>query len=50
MLGNCDDCRGPKVLTHTSKSYRSALVIVVALNFGMGVVEGGGASWVGREH
>lgn len=39
MSGQCEDCCGPKDLTHTTPGYRRALVIVVVLNLGMGVVE-----------
>lgn len=35
----CDDRCRPKDLTHASRGYRRALVIVVALNLGMGVAE-----------
>lgn len=35
----CDDSCRPKDLTHASKAYRRALVIVVVLNLTMGVVE-----------
>lgn len=39
MGAGCEDCCGPKDLTHTTPAYRRALVIVVALNLVMGVGE-----------
>lgn len=39
MSAGCDDCRGPKDLSHTAPGYRRALAIVVALNLAMGAVE-----------
>lgn len=38
----CDDCHDTKDLTHAAPGYRRALVIVVTLNLGMGVLEMGG--------
>lgn len=38
-MAGCDDCCGPKDLTHTTAAYRRALWIVVILNAGYGVVE-----------
>lgn len=35
----CDDCHDTKDLAHAAAAYRRALVIVVALNLGMGVLE-----------
>lgn len=35
----CDDCCGPKDMTHTTPAYRRALMVVVVLNLGMGVGE-----------
>ncbi|MFY9343436.1 MAG: cation transporter [Planctomycetota bacterium] len=35
----CDDCHDTKDLAHAAPAYRRALVIVVALNLGMGVLE-----------
>lgn len=39
MGDSCDDCCAPKDLTHTTRGYRRALALVVALNLGMGAVE-----------
>lgn len=39
MSLSCDDCGETKDLAGASKAYRRALVIVVVLNLGMGVVE-----------
>lgn len=39
MSLSCDDCGEAKDLTGASKPYRRALVLVVVLNLGMGVVE-----------
>lgn len=39
MSIGCTDCRETGDLTHATKGYRRALVWVVALNLGMGVVE-----------
>jgi Co/Zn/Cd efflux system component len=38
-MSGCDDCRGPKDLTHTTHEYRRALWIVVFLNGGYGIIE-----------
>ncbi len=35
----CDDCHDTKDLAHATPAYRRALIIVVALNLGMGVLE-----------
>ncbi len=35
----CEDCCGPRDLSGTTRGYRRALVIVIVLNLGMGVVE-----------
>ncbi len=39
MSLSCDDCGETKDLAGASKAYRRALVIVVVLNLGMGVIE-----------
>lgn len=39
MGAGCEDCCGPKDLTHTTPGYRRALAIVVVLNLAMGVAE-----------
>lgn len=39
MSLSCDECGEAKDLTGASKAYRRALVIVVVLNLGMGIVE-----------
>jgi cation diffusion facilitator family transporter len=38
-MSGCDDCRGPKDLTHTTHEYRRTLWIVVFLNGGYGIIE-----------
>lgn len=38
-MAGCEDCCGPKDLSHTTPAYRRALVIVVVLNLGMGIGE-----------
>ena len=38
-MSGCDDCCGPKDLTHTTPAYRRALWIVVLLNAGYGTIE-----------
>lgn len=38
-MSGCDDCGGPKNVSHTTPAYRRALGIVIALNLGYGAVE-----------
>lgn len=39
MSAGCEDCSGPKDLSHTAPGYRRALAIVVVLNLAMGAAE-----------
>jgi len=39
MSAGCEDCCGPKDLSHTAPGYRRALAIVVVLNLAMGAAE-----------
>lgn len=48
-MAGCDDCCGPKDLTHTTAAYRRALWIVVILNAGYGVVEMFGGYFAGSQ-
>lgn len=48
-MADCDDCCGPKDLTHTTAAYRRALWIVVILNAGYGVVEMFGGYFAGSQ-
>lgn len=38
MVSDCDSCK-PKDMAHTTPAYRRALLIVVILNVGMGIIE-----------